>query len=144
MARDYLEAEGLIIARLQAAAPSFRAVMGVGELGQVDEATQIVPAAHVIFQGEAFAPSKGGHGAAQVVTQRWLVIVAVESARDPLSGSGARASAGTLIGEVIEALSGYELKTGWRPMARVPALGPAYEGSFAYFPLAYDVTFTGA
>jgi len=139
---DHLAAEALIVARLQAQVPALTRVYGLGELAQLDEASQTVPSAHVIYQGESFE-GEAGRGAKQKVLQTWLVVIAIDSAVDPVTGSGARASAGSLMSQVITALAGYELATGFRPCKRVNAPAPAYAGQFAYFPLAFEVGFIG-
>jgi len=130
------------VARVKDQVPELRQVYTVGQLAQVDEASQAVPAAHVIYDGERFGAG-AGQGAAQKVVQDWLVVLAVDSAVDALTGSGARASAGTLIGKLITALAGYQLSADFRPCKRVQAPKPAYNGSFAYFPLAFEVGFVG-
>lgn len=139
---DHLAAEALLVARLKDQVPEFRAVYTAGELAQVDEATQIVPAAHVIYDGERFE-DEAGKGAARKVTQTWLVVVAVESASDPVTGAGARASAGVLMQKAINALAGHKLGEGFRECRRADAPRASYSGPFAYFPLAFEVSFIG-
>lgn len=149
MIADYLSAEAAIIARLKdpVLAIGFKDVPGAGELAGIEETTQQTPAAHVIYDGDTLPGGSGsnaGNNSAQVVVQRWLVVIAVRNVRDVKGGSGARAEAGTLISKVIAALSGWSPTNSHRPMRRVQGPRPGYNKGFAYFPLMFETQlFTG-
>lgn len=140
---DHLAAEALLIAKIKEAIPEFRAVYGAGELAKIGEVSLTTPSAHVIYDGEHFIGDAVGHGKKQMIGQTWLVVVSINSSRDPVSGGGARASAGTLIQQVIETLAGYQLADEYRPLMRVNPPKPAYNGNFAYFPVAFELRFPG-
>ena len=141
MIDDYLKAEGLIIARLKATIPALRVVMGVADAAKIEEATQVTPNALVIYHGDAVpgtGDSRAGSGAGQFVVQRWMVTLCVRHAGDVRGGSGARAAAGPLLADVIEALSGWKPATEFRPLQRTNAPLPDYNKGFAYFPLMFE------
>lgn len=147
MLNDWLEPESLLIDRLKKeVGPWVRDVLGARELASIGEAQQPSPALHVIYQGEQPSTAEGGHGAARIVTQQWLVVLAVESARDLTNGAGERITVGQLMSKVIVALSGHQLdgSINYRPIRRQPAPAPAFMPPWAYYPLLFDVMFAGA
>lgn len=142
MIADYLAAEDAIRQRLEAEVTAARAVLASAELASMQERGQITPALHVIYGGDTVptGPGQVDDGRYHVIHQRWLVIVAVRSARGQQTGTGARDEAGPLMTAVMQALAG------WRPLPelgtlrRASAPGPAYSpGGYAYFPTAWDV-----
>lgn len=140
---DHLAAEQLLIAKIKADIPEFRAVYGAGELAKIGEVSLATPSAHVVYEGEHFIGSDAGNGLKQMISQTWFVVVSINSARDQISGSGARGSAGVLIQKVIDTLAGYKLGEGMKPLKRVSPPKPVYNGSFAYFPVAFQLHFVG-
>lgn len=139
---NHLALEGLLIERLKSAVPEFRAVPGMADLAAMQESSQITPAAHVIYWGDTVpSGNSAGQGSAQMVAQTWMVVVAVRSARDTRGGSGAREEAGTLMSDVIQALSGWMPGPGYLPMRRVNAPRPGFSAGFGYFPLAFETRF---
>ncbi|MFA7239373.1 MAG: hypothetical protein WC091_04615 [Sulfuricellaceae bacterium] len=139
MMDNYLGLEPLLIARLHAAAPGFREIIGMADLASMQASRQTTPAALVIYQGDALSggDSRAGQGAVQVVVQTWLVVVAVRNERDTLGGADARCDAGVLITRTLQALSGWQAP-GFRPLVRVNAPKPGFNAGFAYFPLAFE------
>jgi hypothetical protein len=141
MITNYLAAESLIIARLKAQVPTFRAVYGAADLAGVEERAQVTPAAHVIYDGDAVPGgevNRAGAGAAQVVAQHWLVVVAVRNVRDTQGGQYTREEAGPLVSQTITALSGWKPSTDFRPLRRTSAPKPAFTNGFGYFPLMFE------
>lgn len=139
---NHLALEALLIERIKSAVPEFRDVFGMADLAAMQESSQVTPAAHVIYQGDAIPSSNSaGQGTAQVVLQTWLVVVAVRSARDTRGGAGSREEAGPLIAAVIKALSGWQPAPEFRPLGRVNAPRPGFNAGFAYFPLAFEARF---
>lgn len=136
---NHLALEQLLVERLRQAVPEFRDVLGMSDLAAMQESGQITPAAHVIYQGDAIpSGSSAGQGAAQMVVQTWLVVIAVYSARDTGGGAGSREEAGPLISAVLDALSGWAPGNGFRPLTRVNAPRPGFNAGYAYFPLAFE------
>lgn len=140
---DHLAAEALLIEKIKADIPEFRAVYGAGELAKIGEVSLTTPSAHVIYDGEHFVGADVGDGEKQMIAQTWLVVVSINSKRDPVSGAGARASAGVLIQQVIRTLAGYKIGEGFKPLKRANPPRPAYNGDFAYFPVAFQLHFVG-
>lgn len=133
MSTDYFAAEPLIIARLKAAVPALRTVLGVAELADVPAASQPTPAAFVIYDGDELGATSSS-GAAQIVKQRWLVVIAVSQGKG--DGYDSRRVAGPLVSDTLAALQGWA-PAGYREMHRVGGPGPAYVNGVAYLPLAF-------
>jgi hypothetical protein len=145
MLDDWLAAEVLIINRLKAEVGAYvRDVLGARELAALSESQQPSPSLHVIYDGEDLSVSSGGHGEARIVEQFWLVVVAVESASEIVTGEGERLSIGRLMSRVIRALSGHQLSADFRKMERRPAPQPAFATPWAYYPMLFGVKFAGA
>lgn len=148
MIADYLAAEGAIIAHLGNTVPELLAVLGAAELSGIQEIAQKTPAAHIIYDGDVLPGGSGSSAnssSAQLVAQRWLVVVAVKNARGANTGAGARSDAGPLISKTIQALNGFQPTTSHRPMRRVQAPRPGYNKGYAYFPLMFETQLlTGA
>ncbi|MDP2783300.1 MAG: hypothetical protein Q8O38_01710 [Sulfurimicrobium sp.] len=142
MIYNHLALEPLLIERLKSAVPEFRDVIGMADLAAMQESSQVTPAAHVIYQGDTLpSGNSAGQGSTQMVVQTWWVVVAVRSARDTRGGSGAREEAGTLLGGVIQALSGWNPGNGFQPLQRVNTIKPGFNAGFGYFPLAFETRF---
>ncbi|MDW7746584.1 hypothetical protein [Halomonas sp.] len=139
---DYLVAEGLILARLEAqlADLSGLKVLSAADLAGVTEGAQHTPALHVIYMGDAVPGGEQvDQGNYHVLRQRWMVVVAVRNARQQRTGQAAREAAGPLLSRAIQALSGWRPGQGLGPLARVSAPAPAFTpGGFGYFPLQFE------
>jgi hypothetical protein len=133
----YLAAEALIAERLAERLPGGTHVLTAADLAGVEARAQLTPAAHVVYDGDRLGDA-GGRGLAQVVWQRWLVVIAVRNRREALSGAAAREDAGTLIAAALAALAGWAPSASHGPLARVQAPRPAYEAGFLYVPLAFE------
>ncbi len=139
---SYIDLEGLIVARLEArvtALPAGR-VLTLPDMTAIDERAQVTPALHLVFAGEhASEPPRGA--IQQIATQQWIVIVAVRSAEDILTGAGARAAAGPLVEAVNQALIGWVPGPEYEPMFRTGGLRTTYRKGFLYYPQAFACTF---
>lgn len=138
---NHLALEALLIERIKSAVPEFRDVFGMADLAAMQESSQVTPAAHVIYQGDAIPSGSNTSQKLTLVEQTWLVVVTVRSARDTRAGSGAREEAGGLISRVIEALSNWQPAPEFRPLVRVNAPRPGFNAGFGYFPLAFKFVF---
>lgn len=139
MIADYLAAEALIIARLEdrLAADGVK-VLAAADLAGVEERKQIVPAVHVLYDGDRLGQSVS-RGIQHQVYQRWFAVVAVRNARGQATGAAARSAAGPLITKTIQALAGWAPSSDHQPLVRVSAPRPRFSpGGFAYFPLAFE------
>lgn len=140
MLDNYLEAEGLIIARIKAEVSGLKAVLPAADLAGVAENAQPSPAVHVIYAGDQVPGSdnqRSTSGALQKVTQQWYAVVAVRNARTQTSGAAARETAGPIITQVLAALAGWQPADAFKPLKRVNAPPPKTIGTFAYFPLLF-------
>ena len=139
---NYLAVESLIIDRLTAEVPALRAVLSADALTDLTEGVQTTPAAYVLYDGDDVPSTDGkraGDGARQLVSQRWLVVLAVRNAR---GGADAREDAGPLLTQILAALAGYHPQPAppaqvYRPLKRAQAPRPGYHAGYGYFPLLF-------
>ncbi len=141
MLADYLAAEPLIVARLRAqvAGVPDANVLTAADLAGVEARAQHTPALHLIYDGDEplGEPGQSETGDTQITWQRWLLVVAVRSARDTTGGSGARAVAGPLLVATIQALAGWRPSADHSPLVRAGAPRPVFDAGFAYYPQLY-------
>ena len=139
---SYVDLEGLIVARLEERVTELPAgrVLTLPDMTAVDERAQVTPALHVIFAGEHVAPPPRG-AIEQMATQQWVVVVAVRSAEQILTGAAARAAAGPLVAAVNAALIGWTPGPEYDPMIRTGGLRTSYRAGFLYYPQAFACTF---
>lgn len=144
---DYLVAEGLILARLEAELADLSSsaglkVLSAADLAGVAEGAQHTPSVHVVYNGDVIPGGDSvDEGNYHVIQQRWIVVVAVRNAGNQRTGKAARDDAGPIISRVIKALSGWRPGQGLSPLRRVTAPGPAFTpGGYAYFPLQFEIT----
>ncbi len=138
---NYLAVEQPTLERLRDAVSSVppRNIMKAADLAGVTVKSQVTPALYLIYAGDQVQPGDDGrstYGDAQVVTQNWIVVVAVKHAR---GGEEAHAEAGEIISEVISALSGWAPLDGYTTFVRTTAPRPGYIKNFAYFPLQFSI-----
>jgi len=137
MIEDWLSAGGAIVARLVAEVAELRQVTTLASLSEIEAVTIQSPSAFVVWHEDAIGDATA-QGAAQIVSQRWLVVVAVRSARDAGTGAGVLAEAGPIVTMALKALMGWQPSAAHRPLARVAAPRPGFSGAFGYFPLAFE------
>ena len=133
---NYLELEGLITERLAACGVTAR-VLSAADLAGVDEASQITPALHVIYDGDKIV-EMSAYGSARVA-QGWLVVVAVRNARDQRAGTAARSEAGPLAQQVLGALMGWVPSPRWGACKKTNGPKPLFTAGFFYLPLRFEM-----
>lgn len=134
---NFLSAEPLIVARLEAKVPGVK-VFSAADLAGVAEAKQTTPALHVLFSG--YRPTRqqeGSHGRIQEGEQTWFVVAAVRNLRSPQTGEHAREEAGPVLATVLAALQGWKPSTGHGPLELAPGARAGFKNGFGYFPLAF-------
>lgn len=134
---DFLGLEPLIIERLKASVPAARAVLAAEDLADVQERSQVAPALHVIYGGYRVAEAaENGRGA--ITEQTWIVVAVVKGAGQRGDAPAAlRASAASLVGQVLAALMGWRPAERMRPLKLANGPRPVFSGGFAYFPLTF-------
>ena len=144
MITDHLELEGILIQFLKdLKIDGVRQVYGVSELSRIDEASLATPSLHVMYDGEVLDGGTSRNDARKVA-QQWMVVVATDNAKNPISGEGNRVTAGKILAQVVNKLSGAKLAPAYFEAKRVTAPKPYYMGTFAYFSLAYEIARIGS
>lgn len=134
---DYFDAAGALRARLIERLPQVRSVRTASGLAEVAHLTPDAPALILCWDGDT---GLSDNGCLHTVEQRWIVAVAVRSARDTAGGSGVIEAAGPLVADVIDALAG------WKPaipgagrLRRIDAPRPGFDAGYGLFPLAFSL-----
>lgn len=133
---NYLAAEQHLI-DVAKTVTGFRQVYSANDLAEVEELSQVTPACHVIYFGDA-VPEIAQGGTFSHVTQTWLLIIAIRQGR----GQTQNKEAGQLIKQLLVALHSNSLVEGKHVLTRInsPAK-PRYTKGHAYYPLAFNVKF---
>lgn len=120
-----------------------RAVLTAPELAAVAEERQAAPAVYLVYDGPQF---QGGEAAAYRVTvvHRWIVTVAVASVARMRESASRHSEAAGIIPRVFDALYGWRPLPGWRALEPFTPPKPVYSPGFAYFPLGFQTSATGA
>jgi len=132
---DYLAAGAAIIERLRQQVPELRDVLTMEDAAQVQESAVASPVAYVAYDGDTLGDGVV-RGAPQVVTQRWLVVLAVRSARQQRAAT--HEAAGPLLSKIIAALAGFTPPPLRRPLRRTTTPRVNYRpGGLTLYPLAW-------
>ena len=128
MISDWLSAGALIKARVTA---QVAGLARVDIVSSVTEAAQVVTADKACFVAWAGDSTFdiGGRGDVAAVNQRWQVILAVRPGENP----------GTLLSQIITALSGYELSDSFDGLRFSGGSAAVYTGDFALYPLNFEL-----
>lgn len=143
---DYLFLEEVFIQRIRDKVTGLLFVGGIPDVQVLEDQQQYSPAVYVIYLGDAIgtgAASRGGPGSrVQKVEQHWAFVLALTAADATGTGEQARRQAGPLLGQLIEAI------TGWQPTPDTAALQRAarqapvsYSDGYFYYPLVFTTTF---
>jgi hypothetical protein len=137
---NYFEAEDAIVQRLREYVPELKDVLTPFGLADMLESSQASPVAHVVYAGDTLPNSETGNGSTRVVTQRWLIILAVRTPKAQLQKTTEiRAMAGAIVPKVLGCLQGWAPVSWMRPLGRASGGPPAgYSSSFAYFPFMFE------
>lgn len=138
---NYLAAEQLIIDRLKAAFSALPALAGVhvlsaADLDGVEEARQLTPAVHVIYDGDDLGDS-AGDGVDHIVRQRYLTVVVTRNVRGIKTGKAAREDAGVIVLATLGALGGWQPSSEHGEVVRIPGPRPTYRTGHQYIPIAW-------
>lgn len=139
---DHLALGALIVDYLKLHLPD-SPVQQLTDLGAID---QVAVRGHLIciaYAGET-VESTAALGRTVVITQRWLVIVSVQTAGRALDGAAPAAKAGPLLDRAGKLLQGQQFE-GYKPLQRTTPPAPRQAGGFAHFPLAFvaEIAVTG-
>lgn len=130
MISDYLVAESAIVQRLRNTMAGVE-VMTSGDITVQDGRVTKTPYVRVLYGGDRIT-SQAGRGEALFLTQRWLVVLVV---RD----GGSRQDAGSMLLDIMQALSGWQPVPDTGRMVRADSPEPEYGDGLAHFPLAFDL-----
>lgn len=136
---NYFDAEAAIVARIKDQLnDAIKAVLTPFSIGDMIEASQQSPTVHVIYGGDQVASTEG-NGAKAMISQRWLVVLAVRAPKAQLQQTGdIRVIAGDIIPNLLKALQGWQAIPEMRPLVRVNGPSAGYSSTFAYFPFLFE------
>jgi hypothetical protein len=114
---------------------TLKKVYQANELGEVDERSQITPAAHVLYLGDSFPDTAQGGNTSQL-KQTWIVVLACRLSMH-------ERQAGELLVSLLNAIVGKSVKVGDHllgPFVRVNSpIKPRFTQSHGYYPVALSV-----
>ena len=134
---DYLAAEKLIMQKLSASITEVK-ILSTAELASVSERSQVTPAIHVIYAGDKIDDEGGQMRSYVFIRQRWLTVLAIRNIRNITDGSTINSTAGELLLQIHNILSGFKLSDDHSFLRREPGPTPQYSNNFAYFPLMFS------
>lgn len=127
-----LDAETAILERLKQELDAGIAVQSAQQISDVEERQQVTPAVHVIYSG--YTPTREvGEGTIQEIETRWMIVVAVRSARR----GGQAEKADPIFNQAIKALSGWKPAPGAKALKLAPAPAAEHQAGFSYYPLMF-------
>lgn len=132
---NHLAAEPLLVARLKARLPDTVQVLAAADLDGVQDASQFVPAVHVLYGGHRIG--KAPYPGCEQRLQSWACIVAVRNRRGV---AAQRVAAGELVAAVETALLGYKLSSEHTPLIGQDAPKPTYGPGVIYYTLVYQTS----
>lgn len=138
---NYFAVESLMIARISAQLGA--ALLKVGGIAEFDYALDNdgpYPSAFVRYDGETIE-QKGPTGRILHALQRWQVCLLTRPAVNVTSGNASLTASGTLVSNLITALSGWTPATGYQVLRRVQNRGESviYDNGLAAFVLDFEI-----
>jgi hypothetical protein len=137
---NLLALEGLIVERLRARLPADILVLAAASVDEAITAGSSHPSAAVyVFYAGGNVSESSANGRTAIITQEWSVLVVARNMQEQRSGAIARASAGALADQVLDALMG------WRPegagaLALSALPDPGYITGYQWVPLQFSTT----
>lgn len=138
---DYFAAEQPIVEQLSTVVGALVQKIYTPATLQDVEKQQVTPALHVLYMGDRIntgPQDRSENKSRQILSQQWMVVVAVRNAGAQIQNTSAlREAAGPIISSTLAALQGFKPIAGMRELERVGAPAPAYRPTFAYYPLMF-------
>lgn len=134
-----LHLEPTIVERLKAVLPKAVRVMSAADLAGVQQATQLAPAVHVMYQGYRVKKTEA-NDLVSLVEQTWLTVIVVRNARDQKAGADARIDAGPIALAVHQALAGWLPEGACSNLRLADAPNAGFDAGLFYMPLAWKTT----
>jgi hypothetical protein len=134
---DLFVAQQLLVNRLTEQVNGLRLVQGLRDGAAVQERPGTTPAAYVLYDGQEVRMQAGR---AQVVDQKWLVMLVIRSLRDttaPPTANSGRQDAGPLLIHLCRALLGWRPAAEFGPLSLLNAPNPSFRDGFGYYPLRF-------
>ena len=137
---DLFYAQSQIMQQLTQEVPDLRLVRGVRALTDLQERPGNSPAAYVLYDGQEVRMAAGF---AQVVDQKWLVVLVTRQARPtaPLPKippeSDPRPQPGPLLIQLCRALLGWQAGADYGAFSLANAPNPYFREGFGFYPLRF-------
>jgi hypothetical protein len=134
---NYFSLLPLIMQRLQdAQIEGLGDILPARDLHLLEEGRVSDACVYVLYDGEAVpGGEEGNQGYLQLVTQRWLVVLATKNYATPAHGDMDRA--GPILWEINRALQGWRPGPGLGMLRKISSPRPSYMEKNALYPLAY-------
>lgn len=124
--------EPLLIARIQAAAPTLATVGSASLLASTTDVTTLTPAVFVI-PDTALANTRAPKGQDVLESQRWMVKLYVTHALDPADVETAAKQAGAFLLPIYRALQNWEPSAWHTPVQLVERIVPVFNSGYGEF-----------
>ncbi|MEO5352699.1 MAG: hypothetical protein H7835_05730 [Magnetococcus sp. XQGC-1] len=132
---DLFAAQTVLVQQLTAQVPGLRLVQAVREQAALQERPGITPAAYVLYDGQELRMHADQ---AQVVDQKWLVVLLLRHVRDiPGTGGSDRQEAGPLLIHICRALLGWRPGAEYGPLSLVNTPTPSFRDGFGHYALRF-------
>lgn len=128
---DFFATRDSIKARLEESIPELRKVYVAEEIDGLEQASQIVPAVHLLYAG--YQPSQAERQRPRItIDQTWAVVLVVRQKPGEYAG-------GEILGRIIEVLHGFKPADSHLALALAASpYSPTYTARTGYFPLAFE------
>ena len=132
-----LDIEPLIIDRLASSVPDLAGVHGAASLDADAAAGKKLPAAFVVPDGHRVLETAAQGKRARIAT-RWLIVIAVRSARNVRGGEYARQDAARIIRDCLVSLMGWTPRDDLQPLIPTSTPSSQYANGLLLYPLAFE------
>jgi hypothetical protein len=139
LASNYLFCGPLLEQRLRESLPG-TPVEGIEDLAQAGAEDARQRALFVLWDGDRFGDTALS-GRAQIVTQRWLVLLYQRHA-SPTQRDARAQAAGPVLSTVHQAVAGWAPEGAHRAFKRGPGRAPSYTKASGLFPLTFEIDLT--
>lgn len=128
---DFFAVRESIKARLEQEIPDLRRVYFAEDIQDLDTASQVTPAIHLLYAG--YSPAQAERLRSDItLDQTWAVVLVIKQKPGDYAG-------GEILDKVIQALHGFKPEGAHLALELAPSVySPTYRPRIAYYPLAFQ------